>query len=120
MPGVVESIGASVWQRKVLFCFVCVPLRLWIAYAAWTAHARQGFVFLATTFGLIAVLMNVTKASDTSVWWSRRAHGAHAVAVLVLAAVLDMPEYVPHVLLSDALFGLLSSFTRQAFPVAFV
>lgn len=115
MPGLVESIGASVWQRKVLFWGICVPLRLGIAYAAWRARGRQWFVFLAVTLSVIAVLINATKASDTSVWWSRRAHGAHALAVLVLAAVLRMPGYVPHVLLSDVLFGLLSSFTRQAF-----
>lgn len=115
MPGLVESIGASVWQRKVLFFGMCIPLRLGIAYAAWKAHTRKGFVCLAATFSVIAIFINAAKASDSSVWWSRRAHGAHALAVLVLASMLNKPAYVPHVLLSDALFGLLSAFIQQPF-----
>lgn len=113
MPGLIESTGVSVLQRKMLFLGICVPLRLGIAYTASTAHARQWFAYVAAAFSVVAIYINAVKAADVSVWWSRRAHAAHALAVLVLVALLNTRKYVPYVLFSDVLFGVLSSLMWQ-------
>ena len=113
MPGVIENMGASVLQRKMLFLGICVPLRLGIAYAASTTHTRQWFAYVAAAFSAVAIYINASKAADASVWWSRRTHAAHALGVLVLVALPDTRKYVPYVLFSDVLFGVLSSFMWQ-------
>lgn len=114
MPGIIESLGAAPATRKFLFLAVCVPLRLAIAFAASKAHERRefrGVVILGSLFAVYTLL----KATDTDVWWNRRVHGAHALAVLVLAAVVVKPEYVSHVLLSDVVFGVLTSLAKKPF-----
>lgn len=111
MSGVVESLGATPATRMFLFWCVCIPVRLAIACAASRAHRTRAFKPIAIVLSLIAIYTTATGAPG--VWWYRRAHSAHALAVLVLAAI--KPDYVAHVLLSDVVFGVLTSLVKTPF-----
>jgi len=115
MPGLIESAGVSVLHRKLLFFSVCVPLRVAVAFAALATHTKPWFAYVAATLSVIAFYINAVKAAGASVWWSRRTHAAHALAVLILVALLGAKKYVPYVLLSDVLFGVVSSLMWQPF-----
>lgn len=116
MPGLIESAGVSVLHRNLLFLSVCVPLRVAVACAARATHTRLWFPYVAATLSVVAIYTN-TKAADAGVWWSRRTHAAHALAVLILVALLGETKYVPCVLFSDVLFGLVSSLMWQPFSL---
>lgn len=113
MPGLVEKMGASPSTRMLLFVCVCVPLRLGLALAASRAHETRWFVAFAIAASLLTLY--TTASGDSSVWWHRKVHAAHALGVLVLVAVLSKPEYVGHVLLSDVVFGVLTSLVKLPF-----
>lgn len=112
MTGVVQSLGATPTTRLVLFAAVCIPLRLALAWAASRAHGKQAFRPIAVVLSLVAIYTTATGGSG--VWWYRRAHAAHALAIFLLV-MLGKPEYVSHVLLSDVVFGVLTSLMKTPF-----
>lgn len=113
MPGLVENMGASPFMRMLLFACVCVPLRLGLALAASRAHETRWFAAFAIAASLLTLYTTAT--GDSNVWWYRQVHAAHAAGVFVLVAVLSKSEYVGHVLLSDVVFGVLTSLVKLPF-----
>lgn len=113
MPGVVEKMGASPRTRMLLFVCVCVPLRLSLALAASRAHETRWFVAFAIAASLLTLY--TTGTGDSSVWWYKKVHAAHALGVFALVAIISKPRYVGHILLSDVVFGVLTSLVKLPF-----
>lgn len=113
MTGTIERVGGTPLVRMMLFVGICVPLRLAIAVGAARLHTRPGFASVVVAGSLAAIYTTTTVDPGSKVWWVRRVHAAHALAILLLA--LTKPEFVSYALFSDVLFGILTSMVQMPF-----
>jgi hypothetical protein len=99
--GVIEALGASVLQRRVLFYGVCVPLRLVLA-----ASVTRAPRWLVVAFACASIVANIAALrSNRKVWWCRPAHLAPAVAVLALMFSKNR-KVAALVAVADVVFGV--------------
>ncbi len=112
MPGIIEKYGASPSDRKILFYSVCIPIRLLLVYLAYKNQHKKSFRVISILLGLTSVYLNFTK--NDNVWWKRDVHGYHSIVLLILA-IFDHTKYIPHVLLSDVLYGFTTSIIKKPF-----
>lgn len=109
--GVIENMGYSPDERKMLFYAVCVPIRLTIVALAFKYENHPLFVPLMIMVSVMAIVQNTNK---TKTWWNREVHRCIAISVL-LTAVAGFPKYIKYLLLLDVSHGLISSFAVNPF-----
>jgi len=103
--GVVQSMGFSPSERKMLFYSVCIPIRFTIAALAFKYEKHPFFVPFMVLVSTIAVVQNT---NDTKVWWNRHIHRLISLSIL-LTAIAGHPKYIKYLLLLDVSHGLISS-----------
>lgn len=103
--GMIEKMGFSPSDRKYLFYFVCIPLRLSIVALAYKYEDSSLMIPVAIAMSILAIKSNLNKSK---VWWSRRTHLLNAIAIL-LYSLAGTPSLIKYVLLLDIIEGVISS-----------
>ena len=109
MSGFIASQGYSYSERQMFFYFICIWIRLSIAYFIYYDTKKQ-YKYLYLLIALFSIYQNFSKM-DEKVWWSRKAHLVIGIILVLGLTVFNFSSYQLGKLMTfDVLFGFISSF----------
>ena len=110
--------GVPHFLRGFLYYFICVPIRLYIAYFVYMNYKLYFVPYVVLGVAIISLYANLKKRGDC-VWWFRELHIIISGALVVAAFMTILHKMsgiiLSYLLFADVIFGALISILLNPF-----
>lgn len=107
MPGIFEKAGFSSTDRLIIFIFICIPIRLSLAYSAHLYHEKRIFQLIALISAAYSLYTNsnlLIQNGVKDVVWSRKTHIVSAI-MIILSILTGNTLLLQYILTFDVFIG---------------